>query len=217
MGKSPLPDRAWAIMSHGRWALEQAADRRLPSPAPSGCSSTARAPAFQAGGAGSIPVTRSTALRSSPPPRNVHLNTAEKLILGAVAVVFAAGVGLAIAQPGDLGDDDDEGAAATTTSLDDGGTTTTGDETTTTPTTEDSTTTSEDTTTTTVGDTTTSTAPPTTTTTVDSGVSGSGSDSDGGTDGELADSGGEDLAVPALGALGLALALGRLRGVRRPS
>ena len=32
---------------------------RYPRPPPRGCSSTARAPAFQAGGAGSIPVTRS--------------------------------------------------------------------------------------------------------------------------------------------------------------
>ena len=130
-------------MSHGRWVLEQAADRRLPSPAPSGCSSTARAPAFQAGGAGSIPVTR-----SSPPPRNVHLNTAEKLILAAVAVLFAVGVGLAIAQPGGLGDDDEGAATPTTldhdgTSTDDGSTSTDGSTTTTkaTTTTESTTTT----------------------------------------------------------------------------
>ena len=73
-----------------------------------GCSSTARAPAFQAGGAGSIPVTRSNRPpRSSPHRIEVDpLNASQKLILGAAAVVFAAGTVLAIVQPGDLGDDE---------------------------------------------------------------------------------------------------------------
>ena len=56
------PSPTWADAD----ALAGAARRAAATvPAPCGCSSTARAPAFQAGGAGSIPVTR-----SSPSPRN---------------------------------------------------------------------------------------------------------------------------------------------------
>jgi hypothetical protein len=120
--------------------------------------------------------------------------------------VLVVGVGLAVAQPGDLGDDD-EGATATT--LDDGasasGETTSSTEGTTT----------KATTTTTIAESTTTTVPPTTTTTVGSSVSGA--EVEGGTDGDLADSGGESLAIPALGLAAAGLALGRLRRASRPS
>ena len=86
---------------------------RLRSPSLGGRSSTARAPAFQAGGAGSIPVARSTRTRndqSTPTNEVLALNAKEKLILGAAGVVFATSTVLAVAQPGDLGDDDETDA-----------------------------------------------------------------------------------------------------------
>ena len=176
--------------------MEPNALGRVPSAQTCGCSSTARAPAFQAGGAGSIPVTR-----SSPPSRNNVLKTPEKIVLGVAAALFAVGAAVAIAQPGDLGDD---GAAPSEES-----TTTTAADTTTTTTAATTTSTSE-TTATTAGSsgatTTTTVGGDTTTTTAGSGIGSTDSGSVGTGDG-IADTGMESLLGPglALGALGLAV------------
>ena len=89
---------------------------RLRSGCPCGRSSTARAPAFQAGGAGSIPVAR-----SSPPTRCSALKVSEKLVLGAAAVLVVVGAALAVIQPGDLSEEDTAAPAQATTSTTEGG------------------------------------------------------------------------------------------------
>jgi hypothetical protein len=179
--------------------LERRVLGRLPSGPSGGRSSTARAPAFQAGGAGSIPVAR-----SSSPTRCAVLKTPEKLILGAAALLLAAGGALAIAQPGDLGDEEvasNEVAAQETT------TTEAEDETSTTDAS------GSDaplaTTTTTAGDVDT-----TSTTISGSGLSAT-TPPTGGADG-IADTGAESLLGPGLGLLALGLA-GRRFAVRRPA
>ena len=170
--------------------MERAPPARLPSLGHRGCSSTARAPAFQAGGAGSIPVTR-----SRPQPRSVVLRTTEKLILGAAALLFAGGTVIAIAKPGDLGT---SSASATTSTTETTETTETTGTTSTTSTSTTSTTTGD--TTTTTGGTTTSTTGGTTTTTVGTGP-GDG----------MAHTGGDSMISAGMGLAVLALVLRRLR------
>ena len=140
------------------------------------------------------------------------LTAVHKLLLGAAAVVFAAGTVLAIAQPGDLGDDDVSTAQeATTTTSTVAATTTTTELATTTSLADDGTTLTTTTalpTTTTVASTTTSGAASTTTTIASGlGVGGNGSVNP---DGVISDTGGESWIGVGLALLGLGLVTRRL-------
>jgi hypothetical protein len=143
------------------------------------------------------------------------VNTSHKLILGASAVVFAAGTVVAIVQPGDLGDDDTGTATSASTTTSEVTTTTEpvtttvgGPDTTEAP----ATTTLEPPSSTTVAPTTTAapstTVPGETTTTLSSGLGASGAGNPN-TTGETAETGGREM----LG-LGLALAAAGLAGRR---
>ena len=102
---------AYPAAGHGEWRSGSApalgaGGRGFKSPLPDhlryrrrrtcGCSSTARAPAFQAGGAGSIPVTRSTpsactdAPGAAPSVRAINLPLAILIIVVATAVTVTA-------------------------------------------------------------------------------------------------------------------------------
>ena len=129
-----------------------------------------------------------------------------KLLLAAALLVMAAGIGLAVAQPGSLGGNGDESAAPTTeTSTTVTSTTVAGSSTTATSATSAPTTTS----TTAGSSTTTSTVPPdasTTTTGPGSGLGASGAAHGSDTSDGLAKTGGESmlLAGLVLGGIGLA-------------
>jgi hypothetical protein len=186
------------------WRVGSERPRLLGSAGSCGRSSTARAPAFQAGGAGSIPVAR-----SSVPTKRVVLNTIQKLILGAAAALFATSTVLAVAQPGGLGDDDGDDSAAPAA------------ETTTTTISHDATTS------TTVGSVTTTTAGGTTSTTIATSVpettsttqlgatpttrpsSGIGASGAGNVGDDIANTGHESMAAAGLALLGLGLSLRR--------
>jgi hypothetical protein len=138
------------------------------------------------------------------------VNTTHKLLLGASAVVFAAGTVVAIVQPGDLGDDDVASTAPTSTTASTTTTTsvevTTSIESTTLTTAAGTSTTSGATATTTHEPATSTTAPSgVTTTTAASGLGASGAGNPN-TTGETAETGGREMLGLGLllGALGLA-------------
>lgn len=118
-------------------------------------------------------------------PRGNPLKTPEKLLLIAASLLFAVGVIVAIAQPGDLGDEDDTAATAVTT------------------------TTMQVDVTTTVPPEMTTTVPAEVTTTIPGSGLGVDGPATGGQDG-TGDTGAESMLGPGLALLGLGLVLRRL-------